>query len=174
MRNFSSIGMMLALFCTISTPAVALGATQIQPNDGFIDQEKPDWMKASPIPAKLNPSLTEAINAANLIKHETSTLQINSPTYEQAHRLLLQHLHAMQRQLHFNEEDLLRFQSRPHRARSTVDPRIYEPNPLGIALLPPRVVKTGGTYIDREYVKPSRRSIIRASERRNALRVSNW
>lgn len=164
--------MVLALLSTIPTSALALGHTQTQPNDGFIDQEKPDWIEAKEIIPSIIPSLAEAINAANLIEHETSRLHIASPTYEQAHRLLLQNLLMMQRQLHLAPEDLLRFQSTSHAARSTVDPRIYEPNPMGISLMPRALVRTGTTGTLENNTRPSRRSIIAASELRNAIRVS--
>lgn len=176
MKNYSSIGIVLVLLCTVPTSGFALGFTQTEPNNGFLDQEKPDWIEAKTIPTELYPTLAEAINAANLIKHETSRLQIASPTYEQAHRLLLQNLLMMQRQLHFNPADLLRFQSTSHPARSTVDPRIYEPNPSGLAMLPPMVVRTGTiktNSLKNYYVnKRSRRTIVAMSEARNLARVN--
>lgn len=148
-----------------------------EPNSGFLEQEQPDWTEAMPIPPKLHPTLIETIRAANLLTHEKSILQISSPTYEQAHRLLLQNLLMMERQLHFSPAALARFQATSHPARSTVDPRIYEPNPLGIAmkpLLPNTITVTGTTGGYHSYTgdRPSRRSIVRASERRNALRTS--
>jgi len=177
MRNYSSIGMMLAILSTIPTSALALGLTQtVAIDDGFIDQEKPDWIEAKEIIPAIIPSLAEAINAANLIQHEASLLHIASPTYEQAHRLLLQNLLMMQRQLHLAPEDLLRFQSTSHPARSTVDQRIYQPNPLGIAMLPPAIVRTGtnatNALSNRYAIRPSRRTIIALSELRNILRVA--
>ena len=181
MRNISSIGMVLALLCTISTPAFALGSTQtVAVTDGFLDQEKPDWIKAAPIPPELYPTLAETIQAANLIKHEASLLHISSPTYEQAHRLLLQNLLMMQRQLNFNDEALARFQSTSHPARSTVDLRIYRPNPTGIAM-PPVIrisplsseTRLQNAILDRTYsYRPSRRSIIARSEARSLARVN--
>ena len=151
-----------------------------QATSGFLEQEKPDWIEAVPIPPELYPTLEEAIRAANLITHEKSRLHISSPTYEQAHRLLLQNLLMMQRQLHFNDVDLARFQSTSHPARSTVDPRIYLPNPTGgvapsvSASLPNTIVVTGNAFTYRTYEgdAPSRRSIIIAAEERNMLRES--
>lgn len=175
MRNFSSIGMILALLSTIPSPALALGSTQtVAITDSFLDQEQPDWIKAAPIPPELYPTLAEAIEAANLIKHEASTLRISSPTYEQAHRLLLQNLLMMKRQLNFNDEALARFQSTSHLPRWTTNPRIYRPNPTGIAL-DPVSNQTGlqNAILDRTYSsRPSRRSIISQSEARNLARVN--
>jgi len=175
MRNFSSIGMVLALLCTVPTSALALGSTQTRPGNGFLDQEKPDWIEALPIPEELYPTLEEAISAANLITHEASKLRISSPTYDQAHRLLLQNLLMMRRQLYLSPDDLALFQSRTHLARSTVDPRIYLPNPTGGVApqmsesLPTSIVETGNTAAYHTYAgdAPSRRSIVLASEERD-------
>lgn len=173
--------MALALLCTIPTPAFALGSTQtVAITDGFLDQEKPDWIEAAPIPPELYPTLAETIQAANLIKHEASLLHISSPTYEQAHRLLLQNLLMMQRQLHFSDEALARFQSTSHPARSTVDPRIYKPNPTGIALMPGNVVqplsnlsRSKNAILNRAYItRRSRRTIVALSDARNLARVN--
>lgn len=161
----------------LSAIASSAFAQTVQTNDGFLDQEKPDWIEALPIPAELYPTLAETIRAANLITHEKSLLKISSPTYEQAHRLLLQNLLMMQRQLHLSPADLARFQSTAHPARSTVDPRIYSPNPLGIALpasLPKTLVVTGNSVGFNTYSgdRPSRRSIVLASEALNTMRLS--
>lgn len=159
----------------LSFLAPSIFAQTVPQNSGFLNQEEPDWIQAAPIPPEIFPTLAEAIRAANLITHEKSLLHITSPTYEQAHRLLLQNLLMMQRQLHFNPETLARFQSTTHPARSTVDPRIYSPNPLGIAL-PDSIVVTGNGNADAPHFyiggKPSRRSIVEESERRNVLRIS--
>lgn len=170
------IGLSVTVFSAFAPLAFAQIVSQ---NDGFLDQEKPDWIEAPVIPPEIYPTLQETIRAANLIIHEQSRLHITSPTYEQAHRLLRQNLLMMQRQLHFNPEALARFQSTSHMARFTVDPRIYSPNPYGIAL-PNAIVSTGftnpyrfhTTYYSYTGEKPSRRSIIYASEMRNILRVA--
>lgn len=172
MRNISSIAMALALLATITTPALA--------DDGFIDQEKPDWIEAAPIPPELYPTLAETINAANLIQHEARLLHISSPTYEQAHRLLLQNLLMMQRQLHFNDEALARFQSTSHTPRWTTNPRIYRPNPTGVALAPISRIsplssqtRLQNAVLNRSYTtRPSRRTIIARSEARNLARFN--
>lgn len=175
MRNrMITIGLSITFLGTIASSAIPL----TQATSGFLEQEKPDWIEAAPVPPELYPTLTEAIRAANLITHEKSKLHISSPTYEQAHRLLLQHLLMMERQLHFNDTTLAQFQSTSHPARSTVDPRIYLPNPTGgvpptvETSLPTSIVATGNTPAYHMYIgdTPSRRSIIAESEERNRLR----
>ncbi|MCF7844560.1 MAG: hypothetical protein K9M03_01905 [Kiritimatiellales bacterium] len=174
LHRIFTIGIPITILSSLSASAFALTIPQ---NSGFLDQEKPDWIEAAVIPPEIYPTLVETIRAANLITHEKSRLHITSPTYEQAHRLLLQNLLMMQRQLHFNPEALAKFQSRTHMARSTVDPRIYSPNPLGIDLktyLPNTIVVTGSADAYHSYAggKPSRRSIVKTSETRNIMRVS--
>jgi len=181
MRNISTIGMMFAALAVI--PASAL-AVSIEPDNGFLDQEKPDWIEALPVPISNFPTIIQEIRAANLLVHEeVDKLQISSPTYEHAHRLLLQHLLMMERQLHFNSVDLAKFNASTHPSRFTVDARNYQRgNPSGaavVAFVPPTIVVSGTNYSDeivfRRYTgtAPSRRAIVLAAEAVGTLRAAS-
>lgn len=173
MKNISSIGLALAILCAIPSSALATA--------GFLDQEKPDWIEAPPVFAPPFPTLKQEIRAADLLIHQMDTIEMNSPTYQQAHRLLLQHLLMMQRQLHFSPAALAQFQSTSHPSRFTLDPTIYtRDNANGTVVnsryprLPNTLVVTGNPVLSRTYVgfAPSRRATIAASEERNRLRTS--
>lgn len=176
MKKSPVIGTIFALLFVVVAPTSATATTLRQKTTGFISQEKPDWIEAAPIPKELYPTLAEAIEAANLITHEKSTLKIVSPTYEQAHRVLLQNLLMMQRQLHFNPEDLAKFQSRSHPTKFTVDARLYEDSPFGNpASSEPAVIITATTNAGpgRFYAERiSRRTLIAQSAQRNLERVA--
>ena len=173
----SSMGMALATLLAI--PASAFATSTVQRSDGILQQEQPDWIEALPVLEALYPTLLEEIRAANLLIHEMDTIHIGSPTYEQAHRLLLQNLLMMERQLSFNPIDLARFQASSHPARSTADQSIY---PRGnadgsaverTAFFPNFLVRTGNTSLIYSYTghAPSRRSIIAEYEEQNRLRL---
>jgi len=179
MKNISSIGMTLAALCAIPASAFA-GTSPAQRSDGILQQEQPDWIEALPILEKLRPTLTEAIRATNLLIHEDSTLAISSPTYKDAHRLLLQHLMMMERQLSFNPVDLARFQATTHPERFTIDSSVYPRGnvdgsavDVSVAFFPNALVRTGNTTLYRSYAgdKPSRRTIVSNADEQNRLRV---
>lgn len=182
MRNTFNIGM--ALVALVVIPASAL-AVNIEPDNGFLDQEKPDWIEAQPVPVSDFPTIIQEVRAANLLVHEeVDKLHISSPTYERAHRLLLQHLLMMERQLHFNPVALAKFNASEHPSRFTIDARNYMPgNPSGAAVaadVPPTIVVTGSNSSDaivhRRYTgsTPSRRSIILAAEAAGIRRAASW
>lgn len=169
---------------SMASPALAQTNPAVQPEDGFLEQPKAIFMDAPAVPTPLYPTLLQEIRAANLQIHLEDTLEIGSPEYKNAHRLLVSNLRMLERQLFFNPVDLAKFNSETHPARSTVDQTIYSPD------FPKTTVNTSAaTFIDaaaaavafssngysRSYVgsAPTRRSIIVAVEERNALNLLN-
>lgn len=172
----------IALGMLVST-ASAQSNQSVQPEDGFLEQEPAKFMDAPAIPPSLYPTLVQEVRAANLQMHLIDTLEIGSPEYKDAHRLLLSNLRMLERQLYFNPVDLARFNSTTHPARSTVDQTIYFPD---FPIVVPKVVidVSAATFQNNDvafsssgfthtYVgnAPSRRSLVVAVEARYALNV---
>jgi len=174
---------------TLTSSALAQTNTAVQPENGILEQDPAKFMDAATIPTPLYPTLVQEVRAANLQVHLIDTLEIGSPEYKNAHRLLLSNLRMLERQLYFNPVDLARFNSTTHPARSNVDQTIYSPDfPTDAVSTSSATVDTSAaTFIDaaavafasdgysRSYVgsAPTRRSIIVAVEERNALRLLN-
>ncbi|MDO8468491.1 MAG: hypothetical protein Q7S29_01915 [Candidatus Peribacter sp.] len=178
-----TIGLPITLLFLGTITSSAL-AQSVQPEDGFLEQDPAKFMDAASIPTPLYPTLVQEVRAANLQLHLIDTLEIGSPEYKNAHRLLLSNLRMLERQLYFNPVDLARFNSTTHPARSTIDQTLYSPD------FPKTPVNTSAaTFIDaevasvafasngysRSYVgsAPTRRSIIVAAEERHALNLLN-
>ncbi|OIO53246.1 hypothetical protein AUJ46_05210 [Candidatus Peregrinibacteria bacterium CG1_02_54_53] len=184
MKNYIfTIGLSVTflVFGTMATSAMAQSDQSVQPNNGFLDQPPPTFMDAPPVLESLFPTLKQEVNAMNLQIHLLDELEIGSPTYAQAHRLLLSNLNMMRRQLFFNPVALARFRSSTHPARSTTDQTIYSPDfptnvpspSYGGATVPFKTTVFSSSGYSRSYVgsAPTRRSIIIAAELRNALNV---
>ncbi|ALM09688.1 MAG TPA: hypothetical protein DEB30_00640 [Candidatus Peribacter riflensis] len=165
---------------TMTSSALAQTNTAVQPEDGFLEQPKAIFMDAPAIPSPLYPTLMQEVRAANLQMHLIDTLEIGSPEYKNAHRLLVSNLRMLERQLFFNPVDLARFNSSTHPARSTMDQTIYSPdfpkitvNTSAATFIDAATVAFASNGYSRSYVgsAPTRRSIIVAVEERNALNL---
>jgi len=130
MRNrIFTIGMSVAFLGAMASPALAATSPPMtQPNFGFLEQILPAWKDAPPVPEALYPTLMQEARATNFLIHQVDRLELGSPTYEQAHRLLLQNLNMMQRQLNFSPSDLAQFNASTHPARYITDQTIYSPD----------------------------------------------
>lgn len=126
MRNlFIITGLSVLFLGTMATSALAETAPAVQPDNGFLEQPKAIFMEAPVMPTPLYPSLLQQVRAENLLIHEEDTLEIGSPAYKNAHRLLVSNLRMLERQMYFNPVELAQFNATTHPARSTKDQTIY-------------------------------------------------
>ena len=184
MRNpVFTIGLtIIALGMLVSTASAQVNPA-VQPQNGILQQPPALFKDAPAIPTPLFPTLVQEVRAANLQMHLIDTLEIGSPEYKDAHRLLLSNLRMLERQLYFNPADLARFNGETHPARSTIDQTIYSPDfptyvpkavvDVSSATFQNNDVAFSSSGITRTYLgnAPSRRSIIVGVETRNALNL---
>lgn len=156
---------------TMASSAMAQDVQTVEPDNGFLDQPKAVFMDALPVPVSLYPTFVQEVRAEDLQTHLTDTLEIGSPTYKNAHRLLVSNLRMLERQLSFNPVALARFNATTHPARSTIDQTIYTSDFPPYA--PSMTLNASETAFVPTvvYDMPTRRSIIAAAEERNRLHV---